>query len=500
MKNNYFKIITKSKNAGKNFFVSSFLGTALSLFLFSGSFSSTVLAQQQTVVLTTGSTWTVPVDADVSSIQVECWGAGGGGAYTSSSSGAGGAGGGGAYAKTVFTSFVTGQTINYEIGAGGLGSAGANAGGATWFFLNANGGASAAGGLGATNNSTAGGLGGSASASFGDVTFSGGKGGDGSYSSGAVCGDELASGGGGTAASSLANGINGGNASSSTGGFLCNGNHSTAGTGSSNLLFTGYTSKGGNGVSYSGAGTAGVYGAGGGGGTASTFNGGNGGDGLIVITYDIIDCSATGVDTQVACGSYTWINGIEYTTNQSTVTHTLVSGASNGCDSIVTLNLTINTVETSTSQINGINLSANAAGATYQWVDCNNSNAPIVGATNKTYTATANGSYAVIITKNGCTDTSACLIVTTVGLKYNQTISGVNMFPNPTQDVVTVRIDNMQSGQHVLELLDAAGRLLSTQVMNDHSTVVSLKNYESGVYLIRISNGGRQSIQRVIKE
>ena len=62
-------------------------------------------------------------------------------------------------------------------------------------------------------------------------------------------------------------------------------------------------------------------------------------------------------------------------------------------------------------------LTAVQNGATYQWVDCSNNFGPIPGATNQSYTkATANGSYAVIITANGCTDTSACHNVTTVGI------------------------------------------------------------------------------------
>jgi hypothetical protein len=44
-------------------------------------------------------------------------------------------------------------------------------------------------------------------------------------------------------------------------------------------------------------------------------------------------------DTQVACGPYTWIDGLTYTANNSTATHTLVNSI--GFDSIVTLNLTI---------------------------------------------------------------------------------------------------------------------------------------------------------------
>ncbi len=47
----------------------------------------------------------------------------------------------------------------------------------------------------------------------------------------------------------------------------------------------------------------------------------------------------TGVDVQHACGPFTWINGVTYSTSNNTATHTLTNIA--GCDSIVTLNLTI---------------------------------------------------------------------------------------------------------------------------------------------------------------
>ena len=48
----------------------------------------------------------------------------------------------------------------------------------------------------------------------------------------------------------------------------------------------------------------------------------------------------TGVDFQTACDSYTWIDGNTYTASNNTATFTLTNAA--GCDSIVTLDLTIN--------------------------------------------------------------------------------------------------------------------------------------------------------------
>ncbi|MCF8276603.1 MAG: BspA family leucine-rich repeat surface protein [Flavobacteriales bacterium] len=49
----------------------------------------------------------------------------------------------------------------------------------------------------------------------------------------------------------------------------------------------------------------------------------------------------TGTDVQTACGSYTWMDGNEYTASNNTATYSIVGGSSTGCDSIITLNLTI---------------------------------------------------------------------------------------------------------------------------------------------------------------
>jgi gliding motility-associated-like protein len=61
------------------------------------------------------------------------------------------------------------------------------------------------------------------------------------------------------------------------------------------------------------------------------------------VTLDLtINYTTTGTDTQTACDSYTWIDGNTYNASNNTATYTIVGGAATGCDSIVTLNLTVN--------------------------------------------------------------------------------------------------------------------------------------------------------------
>jgi len=68
-----------------------------------------------------------------------------------------------------------------------------------------------------------------------------------------------------------------------------------------------------------------------------------------IITLDLtVNYSTAGTDTQTACDSFTWIDGITYTSSNNTATYTLTNSV--GCDSIVTLDLTVNqsVVETAT--------------------------------------------------------------------------------------------------------------------------------------------------------
>ena len=59
-----------------------------------------------------------------------------------------------------------------------------------------------------------------------------------------------------------------------------------------------------------------------------------------VVTLDLtINYSTTGTDVITSCDSYTWIDGNTYTSSNNSATHTLTNAV--GCDSVVTLDLTI---------------------------------------------------------------------------------------------------------------------------------------------------------------
>ena len=153
---------------------------------------------QTTSSYTTAGTyyWTAP--CDVTSIQVECWGAGGGGGGASGNPSAGGGGSGGAYVKHTSIPVTPGTTYTITVGAGGTvsSSAAGNSGGVSWFSsaatIQAVGGAG--GGLASSNSSTASGAAavttGNVCSVAGSVNYYGGAGGTGG-ASGASGGGEV---------------------------------------------------------------------------------------------------------------------------------------------------------------------------------------------------------------------------------------------------------------------------------------------------------------------
>lgn len=186
-----------------------------------------------------------------------------------------------------------------------------------------------------------------------------------------------------------------------------------------------------------------------------------------------------GTDDQVSCGPYTWINGLTYTTSGS-ATYTIVGGSVYGCDSTVTLNLTIPTLDNTVTN-NSPTLTANAAFAAYQWIDCDNGNAPINGETAQVFTASSNGNYAVIVTELGCSDTSACQTVANVGLQ-EEIFASLNVYPNPNNTgKLYVSFDGIIES---IVMIDAQGRKMNV-ALDTKSNSIDVSRLNQGIYMLQ---------------
>ena len=200
-------------------------------------------------------------------------------------------------------------------------------------------------------------------------------------------------------------------------------------------------------------------------------------------------------DIQTACNQFTWIDGNTYTSNNNTASYQLTSVA--GCDSTITLNLTINTVNVSVTP-NEPTLTANLAGAQYQWVDCNNNFQPISGATQASFTPASSGNFAVVITSNGCTDTSMCYFVTNSGLDQLENERPFILFPNPSNGHFQIN-SNKVFNHTFIRVINALGTLVFNQEYGPGSLFDFNINQPAGVYYIEIvGDSSQKTVRRII--
>ncbi|MGQ3013940.1 MAG: T9SS type A sorting domain-containing protein, partial [Flavobacteriales bacterium] len=188
--------------------------------------------------------------------------------------------------------------------------------------------------------------------------------------------------------------------------------------------------------------------------------------------------------------SGTWSPAIN---NTATTTYTFTPTAGQ-CATTATMTVNVNTVNTSVS-ISGITITAAATNAGYQWIDCAD-NTLIGGAQSNSYTATANGSYAVIVTQNGCSDTSICTTIATVGLEEPGK-EAPRVYPNPGPGIF-VLVTPGQSAGAAYQVLDLSGKVLVNGKIAAEQTHIDLSAYLPGIYLIRLPESS--GVLRIIKQ
>lgn len=189
----------------------------------------------------------------------------------------------------------------------------------------------------------------------------------------------------------------------------------------------------------------------------------------------------------VSCGPYTSPSGNYTWSISGTYSDTIANAL--GCDSILNISLTVNTVDTSVS-LTLPTLTANATAATYQWLNCDSAFAPVPGETAVDFTPLSSGNYAVEVTQNGCTDTSACYSVLVTQLQDIPALMEVRLYPNPVHQGQDALL-RVQMGQALpgaeLSVLDAMGRPVYRETLSHEAELeIPTGQWSLGLYGIRL--------------
>ena len=180
--------------------------------------------------------------------------------------------------------------------------------------------------------------------------------------------------------------------------------------------------------------------------------------------------SDSAIANETACDSYTWIDGSTYTA--STTEPTVTVSNIHGCDSTITLHLTINYSSYDTVVDTGVNQ--------YEW-------------NGEVYTES--GEYIFEgQTEAGCDSVIVLqLTINEVGISTVDSVGNITLYPNPTTGKVTIVASDVAK----VEVFDQNGRIVAT--FHDSNTI-DIRHLPTGAYTLRITLHNGTAIKRVIKQ
>jgi hypothetical protein len=196
--------------------------------------------------------------------------------------------------------------------------------------------------------------------------------------------------------------------------------------------------------------------------------------------------STTGLVTGVSAGTVTF-------TFTSTAT-----GCSNTTSSVTVSPLPGKPVITTSNILTDTPTLTSSSTTGNQWFK---DNVAITGATSKTLTVSASGSYTVQVTTNGCTSVfsdAAAIVITGIEQRIISNRSAI--YPNPAKEVVQIDWSDFASESGIeVKIYDQVGRLIITKLMTISDNSLDVRSLEQGSYVFLARQNRTLLIQRFIK-
>lgn len=221
----------------------------------------------------------------------------------------------------------------------------------------------------------------------------------------------------------------------------------------------------------------------------------------VITIYLTINHSATGDTTATACDSFTWY-GNTYTLSEEPI-HTFTNSA--GCDSVVTLHLTIETspgIDMGPDTILCVNdgetsivLNAGIA-ETYLWG--NGASGQYLVIDTSEYPVLVNNEIYVLASNGNCFsgDTINVLFDICSNVATTTTIKYVNVYPNPAKESVVV--EGILSG--AVEISEISGKMV-IQISNTlTNSVIDISKLPVGIYIMKIQTNDGVAVKKLVKE
>lgn len=191
-----------------------------------------------------------------------------------------------------------------------------------------------------------------------------------------------------------------------------------------------------------------------------------------------------------ACEEYYWSNTNETYDVSGLYSDTIqVPGE---CDSIVVLDLTIHSIDSTVDVSNGVLTSNHTGGLSYEWINCDEN---LVVGVGQSYSPINNGSYAVIISTDECIDTSSCYSVKGISVDEIK-MSAFNVYQSKMNNMVYVNSKDQQTIDRVV-VRDLLGkRIMDKEIVSSSFEFELLFN---GIYVLELHIGNEVITKKIIK-
>lgn len=216
----------------------------------------------------------------------------------------------------------------------------------------------------------------------------------------------------------------------------------------------------------------------------------------IELVYNPTPCVAT-TDTLTAsaCDSYTGPSGNFTWTSSGMYTDTLVNAA--GCDSLVTIDLTIDQLDLTVTQ-SGFVLTALEANATYQWLNCVEGYAPVSGATARVFAPAASGDYAVELRGGTCVDTSICTSVIGVSIEDEEFANDIRLHTLPAGAGYELELAQVYA-RVAVQVVDLQGReVWHRNFAQKQHILLDLQALPKAIYVLHIIADGKTTAIKLL--
>jgi len=146
-------------------------------------------------------------------------------------------------------------------------------------------------------------------------------------------------------------------------------------------------------------------------------------------------------------------------------------------------------------------LESSVTGARYQWFK---NGVWLPGENAKQLNITSGGNYQVkVFNAYDCERMSTGFVISSTGLSVEEVLNTMDIFPNPTQNMVSIEFGATIDNDMSIQIIDIAGRMIynNTIEAGTQQYTVDLSNVRAGTYqlILRDTESGASSVKRIIK-